>query len=488
MNKISELTFSKSRIAKSGTYTFVISLIVLAALIIANLLVSAIPKSLTLIDTSTTGIYSISDNTKNYLSSVSDKITIHQIAPGRNGDIMLSAFLEKYTASSRNISANILNTDDDPTCLDKYSLTTSSVSNYSLIVESEKRFDVIDYSELFTFYNSYLAESYGIGEVSYAVYQQYMYYFYAAENAGYATEQKFCGEDIITQAVEYVSLDTIPQIYLSSGHGESGFSDTLLSFVEGNGFPCVSLSYDATYSIPENATCIVIYAPKEDISKNEAIAIKKFLNNGGNMLLITSSVNLSMPNLMSLVDPYGVVGVPGTVYDGNSENPLVIPTPNSSHAVTSYVSSYSIIMPNAHGIRILDDNGIATVASLFTTPENAVVKNDGEASPAQSISLGVAIQTQNSNIVWYSSADAFTDSVAETSSYGNYYYALYSLAWLYEPYESALTKSGGVSITEPLLDQITFTSIIIWATILIVIIPLGIIISGFIVWIKRRKR
>lgn len=488
MNTKQKFSFGRSQTTKFGTFTFIIALIVLAVLIISNLLISAIPKSLTLFDTSTTGVYSISDTTEEFLSSVSEKIKIYQISAGGIGDTMLSAFLEKYTASSHNISAGIIDTIDDPNALNKYSLTSSSLSDYSLIVESEKRFTTIDYSELFTFYNSYLYDSYGIGEVSYATYQQYMYYFYAAETAGYATEQKFCAENVINKAVEYVSLATIPQIYFSTGHGESEFTDDFLKSVASSGLSYSALTTDGLSNIPENAVCIVIYAPSQDISNVEAIAVRKFINNGGNILLITSSDNLEMQNLMSIIEPYGVSGINGIVYDGTPESSTLIPTPNQSHTITAYLSSYSMIMPNAHGINISDNTGAANVTSLFTTSEKAVIKNGDAISDPMAISLGVAIQNQNSNIIWYSSSDAFTDSVAKASSYGNFYYALYSLAWLYEPYESSLTPVNGVSIAEPLLEGITLTSVIIWAVIFIILIPLTIIVLGLIVWIKRRKR
>jgi len=488
MNTNHKFSFGRSQTTKFGAFTFAIALIVLVTLIIFNLLISAIPKSLTLFDTSTTGIYSVSDTTEEFLSSVSEKIKIYQIASGGIGDTMLSAFLERYTASSRNISTGIIDIAEEPNALNKYSITPSSLPDYSLIVESEKRFTTIDYSELFTFYNSYLAEAYGIGEVSYAVYQQYMYYFYAAETAGYTTEQKFCAENIINNAIEYVSLDTIPQIYFSTGHGESEFSDNFLKSVANAGLSYSSLAADGLSDIPENAVCIVIYAPSQDISNTEAIAVRKFINNGGNILLITSSENLEMQNLMSMIEPYGVSGIKGVVYDGTPESSTLIPSPNLSHTVTAYLSSYNMMMPNSHGIRISNSTSNSNVTSLFTTSEKAIIKNGDTISDPEAISLGVAIQNTNSNIIWYSCPAAFTDSVAEVSSYGNYYYALYSLAWLYEPYESSLTAVDSVSIAEPLLGSTTLTSVIIWAVIFILLIPLTIIVLGLIVWIKRRKR
>jgi ABC-2 type transport system permease protein len=215
------------------------------------------------------------------------------------------------------------------------------------------------------------------------------------------------------------------------------------------------------------------------------------------MLLITSDDNTGMQNLLSLVTPYGVSAVPGMVYDENTSyykttQYNLVPDVNTSHNVTSPASDYTMIMPEAHGIKVSDNTGAAVVTKLFTTSDLAYSQVGDTKSAAGSLALGVAIENETeggaTRIVWYSSTDAFTDETAASVSYGNYYYFFYSLFWANETYTSALSDVVGVPTTEPLLSGLTETTTIVWAVIFAAVIPLTVIVWGLVIWLRRRAR
>lgn len=60
-----------------GSYSLVISAVVLALLIVANLFVSALPTTLTKYDISSTKLYSITSNTKVVVNALQDDVTIY---------------------------------------------------------------------------------------------------------------------------------------------------------------------------------------------------------------------------------------------------------------------------------------------------------------------------------------------------------------------------------------------------------------------------
>ncbi len=496
--------FKKIRLTKQtkiGTYTFLISLVLLAVLVTINLLVDAIPKSYTEFDTSTNGLYTISDGSIEFIDKIDEDVVFNWICQNGAEDPTLKTFLEKYTGLNKRFKLKVLDPIKDPTCLEKYQGTTdSSPTNYSLIIESEKRFEIVDYNSLFYYYNEYLDENYGLSKpVPYDFYEYYYQYFYSAEYYGYATETYFYGDDTITKAVEYVTLEKVPHIYITEGHGEAVFSDSLLNFLTDNNIEYEKLRTNTVGEIPDDASCIVIYAPANDLSESETQMIRSYLEAGGNMLLITSPENTGMSNLLSLVEPYGVSAVPGMVYDENtsyyrSYQYDLIPGVNSDHSITSIPAgqSYTMEMPESHGIKITENTGSATVTSLFTTSGSAYSLDGETKSEAGALSLGVAISNDTeggaTQIVWYSSADAFTDATAKKVSYGNYYYLFYSVYWMNETYESALSDVVGIPTAEPLLDGLTATSVTVWAVIFIGVIPLTVITAGLVIWLKRRKR
>ncbi len=492
--------FNLAKRTRIGTYTFTISLILLAVLVTVNLLVAAIPKSLTVFDTSANKLYTISESSEDYVGAVNEDVTFNWICPNGVEDPMLKIFLEKYTGLNSHMKLNILDPIKDPTVLNKYiSNTDTQPTEYSLVIESAKRFEIVDYNSLFYYFNQYLSDNYGLTDpVPYEFYAYYNQYYAQAEYYGYTTETYFYGDDTITKAVEYVTLEKIPHVYIVEGHGEAAFSDSLLQLISNNNIEYETLNTITSSSVPDDASCIVIYAPRTDISSTEAQMIGSYLEAGGNMLLITSDDNTGMQNILSLVEPYGVSAVPGMVYDENTSyykttQYNLVPDVNTSHNVTSpAASSYTMIMPEAHGIKIAENTGSATVSELFTTSESAYSMVGDMKSDAGSLALGVAIENETeggaTRIVWYSSSDAFTDETAASVSYGNYYYFFYTLFWMNETYISALSDVVGVPTTEPLLDGLTATSTIVWTVIFAAVIPLTVIIWGLVIWLRRRAR
>lgn len=492
--RASKQLFGKTE--KMGTYTIAMAAIVLAVVVVINLLVGLLPDSLTAFDTSANGLYTISDSTQQYISKLNEDITINWICQNSETDSTLETFLSKYVAMSPHLKLKLLDPVKNPTVLDKYlTEADSQPSNYSFIIESARRYQLIDATELFYYYNSMLDQSYGLGEVPYSVYNAYSTYFYYAESSGYSTEQYFYGDDVITKGIEYVTLESIPHVYILEGHGEQSFSSTLLSFIASNNISYETLTI--TNSVPTDAGCIVINAPKFDLATSETALLREYLAAGGNLMLITSPDNTSFDNLMSLMADYGLSPIDGIIYEGNTsyykDNAYYLkPQVSSEHSATKYAASYPAYMPRSHGISIADDTGSATVTPLMTTSSSAYsMKDDTKGEPGEQV-VGVAAScaagTETTQLVWYSSADAFTDDTAAAASYGNYYYFFYSLFWMNETYESELATVKGPSISEPILDGLTEISVRVWSVTFAVIIPGIVLIIGIVVWVRRKRR
>ena len=88
---------------QGGAYALSITAVVLAILIVLNVLVSALPSSLTKFDISATKLYSITSNTKVVVNALEQDVTIYWIVPVRK--MMLSkpclANMTAYRITSR---------------------------------------------------------------------------------------------------------------------------------------------------------------------------------------------------------------------------------------------------------------------------------------------------------------------------------------------------------------------------------------------------
>ena len=81
-----------------GSYSLVISAVVLALLIVVNLFVSALPTTATKYDISSTKLYSITSNTKVVVNALQDDITIYWIVQAGEEDDVIEICLASTRA------------------------------------------------------------------------------------------------------------------------------------------------------------------------------------------------------------------------------------------------------------------------------------------------------------------------------------------------------------------------------------------------------
>ncbi len=166
-----------------GSYSLVISAVVLALLIVANLFVSALPTTLTKYDISSTKLYSITSNTKVVVNALQDDVTIYWIVQSGEEDDVIENLLGKYESLSDHISVVKRNPDVYPTFAEQY--TDEDVPNNSLVVECGDRYRYISYNDI------YLTET--------NVYS-------------YSYTTSFDGEGAITSAIDYVTTEDLPRL------------------------------------------------------------------------------------------------------------------------------------------------------------------------------------------------------------------------------------------------------------------------------------
>lgn len=132
---------------RGGSYSLMISAIVLAILIALNVFVSALPKSMTKYDISASKLYSITSNTKAVVNSLAQDVTIYWIVQSGEEDDVIENLLSKYESLSDHIEVVKKNPDIYPTYAKQY--TDETVANNSLIVESGEKSRYIAYSDIY---------------------------------------------------------------------------------------------------------------------------------------------------------------------------------------------------------------------------------------------------------------------------------------------------------------------------------------------------
>lgn len=455
-----------------GSYSLVISVVVLALLIVANIFVSALPTNLTKYDISSTKLYSITSNTKVVVNALEQDVTIYWIVQAGEEDDVIENLLGKYESLSDHISVVKRNPDVYPTFAEQY--TDEDVPNNSLVVECGDRYRYISYNDI------YVSES-----------NMYSY--------SYSTS--FDGEGAITSAIDYVVTEDLPQLYVLEGHGEAELPSTFSDQLEKENYELNTLSLLTVDEIPEEADCILIYAPSTDLSEEEVTMLQDYVSNGGKLMVSAGTTeNGSLPNLYSLLENYGITAAEGIVVEGDREHyafgmPYVLMPDIASSDITDSLTeeNYYVLMPISQGMTVgSTTNG--TVTSLLTTSDTAFSKvagysletyekEDGDIDGP--FSVAVSIEDQGGGqIIWFSSSVFLEDMYNAYSSGANVDLAMNSLSWLVGEREAISIRSKSLNYNYLTISDSTSSLL---KGLMIGVFPLAYLCIGITVILVKRK-
>lgn len=463
---------------KLGAYYTVLSVVVIAVVIAVNLLVGELPSTLTKFDTSSSQLYTLGEQSESIARNLSDEVNIYLIAQTGYESTTIVDFVNRYTALNSHIKFKQVDPLLNPKFVSNY--TDSEVSSNSLIVESAKRSYVIDYYDIFT--------------TEYTDEEIYMYQVYGYKPTG---TEYFNGESALTGALDYVTSDKLPKLYIIGGHGEGALTDTILDYIKKENLQTEELTLLSVESIPEDTSGLLINTPASDITESEKNVLLEYLAGGGRLLLTTNLTFSAekMPNLAEVAASYGLAAEDGLILEGSGHYygypTCLLPELNASNPIAAQLPSTNIavIAIEAHGIKKTGE-GAGTVTPLLTTSDSSFIKKDytniqtaekeeGDVDGPFYIGASVSDDTTGSAFVWFSTPIHGVNADANTAVF------LSSLTWMCGKTES-ISISAKLLSTDYLVISDALTNVI--STVTTVILPIGIAVCGFAVWYKRKKR
>ena len=279
----------------AGSWSAAAAVIVIVIAVMVNLIVSSLPATVTQIDLTADSIYSLSDQTKRIAASLNKDVTLYLLASSGNEDATVTRFLDRYAALSDHIRVETVDVNAQPTFLRGYELETTRLYQNSVIVDSEGRYRLVGYDEIFV--TDYSMD----------------YYSYS-----YNTTTTFAGENAITNAIHYVTSDSLPKVYVLSGHGEAELTDDITGMIRQDNMEYESLSLLSMDAVPEDAAAVIINAPSSDLGDDETGVLISWLQNGGSIVLMTDYIEEGkMPNLLKITQAMGLTVQPGIVIEGD---------------------------------------------------------------------------------------------------------------------------------------------------------------------------
>lgn len=467
--------WNHNRIAlKGGSYSLIVTGVVLAILIVVNIFVSALPTTLTKYDISSSKLYSVTSNTKAVVNALAQDVTIYWIVQAGEEDEVIENLLGNYEGLSEHIEIVKKNPDVYPTFAEQY--TDETIQNNSLVVESGERSRFIGYDDI---------------------------YVQEADMYSYSYTTSFDGEGAITSAIDYVVSEELPQMYLLEGHGEGELPANFREQVEKENIEITTLSLLTVDEIPDEADFLMVYAPSSDISEKEKDMLSDYIAEGGKLMVIAGPVESgSLENLNGLLEDYGVEVCEGIVVEEGREYYafgapyILIPDRNSSSITDSLIEeNYYPIMPISQGLKVGEATGSGTVTELLTTSEFSFSKADGynlssyekeEGDIDGPFAAAVSVEDNSGGqLIWFASSYFLEDMYNAYSSGANGDMAMNAISFLIGENEALAIRSKSLNYNYLTINDSTAS---VLKVMMIGVFPLTYLGIGIVVVMRRRRR
>ena len=99
---------------RGGSYSLILTAVVLALVMVLNVLAGALPENMTKYDMSATKLYSVTGNTRAVISALEDDVTIYWIVQAGEEDDVIENLLGRYESLSEHIQVVKKNPDVYP--------------------------------------------------------------------------------------------------------------------------------------------------------------------------------------------------------------------------------------------------------------------------------------------------------------------------------------------------------------------------------------
>lgn len=469
-----------TRSSKMGSYSFFLTVVVLAILVTVNIALSFLPDSYVQEDLTANQLYSISSQSKVMLSSLEEDITIYWVVASGEEDEYVEKLLHNYEDYSSRVTVEKKDPDLNPDFTNNY--TDETIYNNSVIVECGDKYRYISYQDM-----------YETSSMSYY--------------SMYSSADEFAGESLITSAISYCTTEELPVIHILEGHGEAELTESFQEALERDNLETETLSLLNSETVPEEVSCILVNAPSTDISETERDMLLDFMERGGRVLIISGTAEEEqLPNLKSVMENYGISVLEGVVVEENTDNyvygnpVLLMPEMNSSDITDPLMEdNYQVVVPVSKALDVSEASEDVTVTSLLESSEESFLKDEGydietyeqEEGDVQGPLTLAALVTkdleddQQMQLVWIASSMMLEEAYNAYSSDANEDFILNVLEMMCEKDDSISVRSKSLT-NEYLTISTADSSMIKVAT--MGMIPGIYLITGIVVAVRRRKR
>lgn len=459
--------------ATAGVFTCLL----IVAIIIVNILVGAIASKVNLkIDLTKDSILSFSDATKDTLKQLDENINVYSLIPEDESNSIINQLreiVEKYSKMSDKINYQVIDTERNPEFMQKYASAGENISIYSVIFESDKRHKIVDLNDAISF------------------------------NSSTNVIEYISAEKLFTSAIMYVTSDKTTKIGVVEGHGEMASASYFDGLLKEEGYIVESVNL-ITGDIPEDINVLIVTMPEKDYDSAEIEKIDNYLDKGNSIQVLMQPSDVHLENLYDYLKDWGVEFKPGYIAETNKNNYyqnqlFLIPEMEENDVTANLINgNLMLLYPQCVGIKPNTSPYIKETI-LLTSTDKAIVKSDinevisdsvisaGDNDFVEKSNLAVILEKQideeHTSKMFVSGSVLFIQQSIITSNFANNDFYLNTIASITDNDSNIYIRAKDVST--PFIT-ISALMVLAYGALTVIIIPLVLLISGLVIWMRRR--
>lgn len=323
---------------KRGGISLAVTAIVLAALIILNVLVSALSKRFNLdFDMSAGKVNTISDENVKFIKGVEDDITVTVCATEDN----YLSYISYYSQNYYKAEANTDYFEQTLTLVKKYADYNKHISikfvdtqstEFTALTSNYSTVDFIPGDILVSGTRNGVERHKKIGFTD--IYELSDPNGYASYGGSYTISGNRI-ESALTSAIAYVVSNETKKVGVFTGHSAKDYTSMLVELLKDNNYEVETISDQIIKSVSSDYDIAVIMAPSIDFMGEELDAFSAFLDNDGKqgkgLMYFGDASNPALPNLSEFLVEWGIEVNDGILFETDSKSR------SSSDPCTMYV-------------------------------------------------------------------------------------------------------------------------------------------------------
>lgn len=511
---------------KHGTMATVFTCVFVALLVLVNVVTTMLFDRYPItIDLTTNKIYSVSNDTEDYVKKVNVDVQV-TIFADENTYTNYSSYnkqavelLKNYCKLNHHITYRFVDIDSHPEIVKEY---TDTISQFDMIFETKTKVDGKEISrtrklgmlDLLTFTDEFeqklsqsgysidtLAQQAG-GDLSFL-----SYYGSYVESSN--AEQAF------TSALMTVTDPNPVYVSILTGRSELTQLTYFQTLLTANGYNVNTVDITSE-DIPADTDVVVIPAPKTDYLAEDIKKVSDFLNNDGNLgkqlLYIASYGQEDTPNLDEFLSEYGLSVGKGVICESDSgkyyNSPCVTVASDVSDNFTQDVSTEkpAILSALCRPVNTLfDEQDMVSTDAYLKSSDSAYTANVDISQTTGQVNIGDALVKGQQNYMVVGSKAKFTDdnktlysnviAVGSEGMLSDTYlqYSQYQNSEYFISVINGLTgKTAGITITPKTITGNVFDitqqqkTVLKWTFCLGV--PVVVLIVGIVIWARRKNK